>query len=150
MVLREVCQFGIHFALTGNMDKKHLLLVDKDKNLLNTFAFLLKAAGYKVTTATNGQDALKTISAGSIDLLITDIRMSGLSGQKLIDELNRLGVKIPVVVITGFGNHKPTAELKRKGCAAYFEKPFNEEVFVRRIGSILEKSAPGSCGGNDV
>ena len=64
--------------------------------------------------------------------------MPRLTGTQLIDELSRLGVKIPVMAITGYGSQQLATELKRKGCADYFEKPFDEEAFIKRIGELLE------------
>ena len=124
------------------MDKKHILVVDNNTSLLRSLDFILTAADYRVTTVTNGREALEKIltsgeCGGPIDLLITDIRIPGLTGLQLIDELKRHKVKIPIVILTAYGSTKITRELRRKGCADYVEKTLNEAELVKRIGSVL-------------
>lgn len=125
------------------MNQKHILVIDDEQNLLRTIEFILEAANYKVTTAVNGQDALAHIFANNnghapIDLVVTDIRMPGLSGIQLLDQLNQSDMNIPVLVITAHGNKDLIIELMRKGCADYLDKPFDDEEFVNRVGSLLE------------
>lgn len=124
------------------MDKKHILVVDNNTSLLRSLDFILTAANYSVTTVTNGQEALEEIltsreSDYRIDLIITDMRMPGLTGLGLIDELNRHKVHIPVVVLTAYGSTEFAHELRRKGCVDYLEKTLNEAELVKRIGSVL-------------
>ena len=125
------------------MDRKHILLVDDDLNLLHSLEFILEAADFRVTTETNGQKALeKAIAAGGdkispIDLLITDIHMPGLSGLQLIDELRRMNVSIPVLVITAYGDSKLREGLMRRGCPNCLDKPFYEEKLIEEVFRIL-------------
>jgi len=126
------------------MDKKHILVVDDEQNMLLAIQFILEVANYKVTTAQNGQEALNRVleaknSDNEIELLILDIQMPCLTGIELIDELNRLDINIPILVITGYGNNKLSIELMRKGCSEYLDKPFDDEELIRRIAMLLEK-----------
>ena len=126
------------------MDKKHILVVDDEQNMLLAIQFILEVANYKVTTAQNGQEALNRVleaknSGNEIELLILDIQMPCLTGIELIDELNRLDINIPILVITGYGNNKLSIELMRKGCSEYLDKPFDDEELIRRIAMLLEK-----------
>ena len=127
-----------------NMAKEHILVVDDEQNMRNTLAFILETANYQVTTAAEGREALEAILAAResrrpIDLLITDIRLPGLSGLQLIDELNYLKIKIPVLVITAYGNRSLFLELMRTGCADYLDKPFDYKELVKRVDSLVEK-----------
>ena len=126
------------------MDKKHILLVDDEQNTLLTIQFILEVANYKVTTANNGKEALDKIleakkSDDKIDLLVLDIQMPCLTGLELIDELNRLDINIPILVITGYRNKELVIELMRKGCGEYLDKPFDDEELIKRIAMLLEK-----------
>ena len=126
------------------MDKKHILVVDDEQNMLLAIQFILEVANYTVTTAQNGQEALNRVleaknSDNEIELLILDIQMPCLTGMELIDELNRLDINIPILVITGYGNNKLSIELMRKGCSEYLDKPFDDEELIRRIAMLLEK-----------
>jgi CheY-like chemotaxis protein len=126
------------------MDEKHILVVDDERNMLLTMQFILEVANYRVTAAANGQEALgKLLDARAggnpIQLLITDIQMPCLTGMELIDELNRLEIDIPVLIITGYGNEELIDELTRRGCNEYLDKPFDDEELVRRVAVLLEE-----------
>ena len=127
-----------------NMAKEHILVVDDEQNMRNTLAFILETANYHVTTAAEGRSALEEILAARegnrpVDLLITDMRLPGLTGLQLIDELNYLKIKIPVLVITAYGDRALLLELERTGCADYLDKPFDYKELVRRVDSLMEK-----------
>ena len=131
-----------------NMAKEHILVVDDEQNMRNTLAFILETANYQVTTAAEGREALEEILAARengrpVDLLITDFRLPGLTGLQLIDELNYLKVKIPVLVITAYGNRSLFLELMRTGCADYLDKPFDYKELVKRVDSLVEKKLTG-------
>ncbi len=126
------------------MHKDHILVVDDEQNMLLTMQFILEVAGYKITTAEDGQEALERIlkarsNGNPVELLITDIQMPRLTGLELIDELNRLEIGIPVLVITGYGDEQMVTELSRKGCDEYLDKPFDDEVLVERVVALLQK-----------
>ena len=127
-----------------NMAKEHILVVDDEQNMRNTLAFILETANYHVTTAAEGRSALEEILAARegdrpVDLLITDFRLPGLTGLQLIDELNYLKIKIPVLVITAYGNRSLFLQLERTGCADYLDKPFDYKELVKRVDSLVEK-----------
>ena len=127
------------------MSRKHILVADDEQNTLMTMQFILEVANYRVTTAENGQEALDDIlesrnTDSPIDLLITDIQMPGLTGLELIDELNRLNMRIPFLVITGYGNHELTAELTDRGCHGCLDKPIDEEELVNSVAMLLEET----------
>ena len=131
-----------------NMAKEHVLVVDDEQNMRNTLAFILETANYQVTTAAEGREALEEILAARengrpVDLLITDFRLPGLTGLQLIDELNYLKIKIPVLVITAYGNRSLFLQLMRTGCADYLDKPFDYKELVKRVDSLVEKKLTG-------
>ena len=131
-------------AYMENMAKEHILIVDDEQNMLNTLAFIVEAANYRVTTATEGREALEEILAARergrpIDLLITDIRLPGLTGLQLMDELNYLKIKIPVLVITAYRDRSMFLELMRIGCSDYLDKPFDYKELVKRVDLLVEK-----------
>ena len=114
--------------------------------MLCSLEFILEAANYNVTTAANGQEALEKILASKngkrpFDLLNTDIRMPGLTGLQLIDELKRFNMKIPIFVITAHGSKDLVINLMRKGCAEYLDKPFDDEEFVKRVGLLFNEAS---------
>jgi len=123
------------------MDRKHILVVDDDLNMLRSMEFILEAADFKVTTGRNGREGFeKIISARdhqAVDLLITDVQMPGWTGVQLIDELKRLNIALPLLVITAYGDQKLKRELARRGCSHCLDKPFNDEKLLQEVFRIL-------------
>jgi DNA-binding NtrC family response regulator len=123
------------------MDRKRILVVDDEQNMLLTVQFILQSAGYSVSTAHSGEEALESArsccAAGEgFDLILTDIQMQGLTGLELIDSLRASGIQTPFLVMTGYGNVESVRELKRRGCAEFLEKPFDEEDLLRKVRQI--------------
>lgn len=123
------------------MDRKHILVVDDDLNMLRSMEFILEAADFRVTTGRNGKDGLEKILTArghqAVDLLITDVQMPGLTGVQLIDELQRLNIALPLLVITAYGDQKLKSELARRGCPHCLDKPFNDEKLLQEVFRIL-------------
>ncbi len=124
--------------------RKHILIVDDDPNLLCSMEFILEAADFEVSAGRNGQEALEKIKVSSsdpsFDLLITDIQMPGLTGLELIDEVHRMNLSIPVLVVTAFGDQKLRRELSQRGCQYYLDKPFDEEKLLGKVVTILKEN----------
>ncbi len=128
------------------MAKKHILVVDDEPNMLNTMEFILEVAKYRVSLASSGKKALDMILAAKkskapIDLLITDIQMSGFSGLDLLDKLKESSIDVPVLAITAYGNRQIYSELARRGCKDYMDKPLAEQELISRIRNLLNESA---------
>ena len=121
---------------------KHILLVDDEKNMRFSLAFLLEAAGYRISQAGNGWEALDLLltmwnNGQQVDLVITDIRMPHTDGMALIEHLKRLHYQIPVLVITEYGNRKLKSTIMKNGCAGYMDKPFDEKELIKKVKMIL-------------
>lgn len=74
------------------------------------------------------------------DLLITDIQMPGMTGLELINEVNLMGINLPILVITNYGTRKLIIELMREGCMDYLDKPFTTKEFTNRVARVLKKN----------
>lgn len=119
-----------------------MLVVDDDVNTLRSVDFVLQSADYDVTTATNGADALAVIrdattSGVPIDLVVTDIQMPAMNGLSLIDEIRLQGACIPILPITAYGDDRLYDALRKRGCTAVLEKPFDDAGLVGEIGRLL-------------
>ena len=122
--------------------KKHVLLADDEPDFRYSATVALKRAGYEVSEAGDGLEALLKIvearDAGEMySMLLTDIRMPVLSGLSLLDALNRLRIRIPVITITHSTDQGMFEELAGKGCTEHIEKPFSPRELVRRIDAFL-------------
>jgi len=125
------------------MEKKHILIAEDEYHNRLTLSLVLKMAGYEVTEAENGLIALKKLEQmqkqGHLpDILVTDIQMPEMTGMELIDKLREYSIRIPVLVMTGYGDKETVIELMRKGCSEYIDKPFEPDEMTGRIRRVLE------------
>lgn len=126
--------------------KKKILVVDDEKTFQFSAEIALRRAGYRTGTASDGMGALERIleseeSGDPFDLLVLDIRMPGMSGVELIDELIRRGKFLPTIVISCFLDRALVLDLGKKGCSAILEKPFPPQELVGMIDDMLSKPA---------
>lgn len=120
----------------------HILLVDDEADFLFSVSVVLRKNGFRVDMAENGNEAmLKILEARKkedpFDLLITDIRMPGMSGYNLIDAVRLCNLSTPFFAMTCFCDEELIGELKRRGCEEVIEKPFLPEELVERTRGIL-------------
>jgi CheY-like chemotaxis protein len=125
---------------------KHILIVDDEKEFLFSAEIALRNAGYRTEAAIDGKKALVKIREAQdrsdpFDLLVLDIRMPGMSGVELIDELNRREIVLPALVMSAYIEKPLTRELEKKGCFDIIEKPFPPKELVGRIAEVLSKLA---------
>lgn len=128
------------------MTPKHILVAEDEQHMRHTISLILKRAGYVVTDAKDGNEALKIIAdskngTGQVDLLLTDIQMPGLTGVELIAELGRLNIALPVLVITGYEDKDANHESNHKRLVEYIEKPFSAEDLLERLSRVFQKEA---------
>jgi DNA-binding NtrC family response regulator len=116
-----------------------IMLVEDDRELRETLAEILSEAGYEVIPAPNGGVALSRIMTGDpIDLVVTDLVMPVIDGQRLLEEVRRLRPELDVVVMTAFGTIKSAIEMLRGGAYDYMTKPVGSAELLRVVGGALE------------
>jgi phosphoserine phosphatase RsbU/P len=129
---------------SNSQNKKHVLLVEDEEDLLYAMRLKLVREGYDVTVANNGKEGLQwfneaTKKQKTFDLLITDIQMPDLTGTELMQEVRKIDPEVPTLVITGYGDKDLVVELMRLGCLDYLDKPFRPSEFLERVRQVLEK-----------
>lgn len=118
---------------------KRLLVVDDEPNLLRAVEACLRAEGFEVSTARSGAEALVHIARTVPDLIVSDIRMPGMSGYELAQHLRNSSrtALVPIVFLTAKGDTLDRIEGFRAGVDAYFTKPFIPDELVAAIKGIL-------------
>jgi CheY-like chemotaxis protein len=118
---------------------KRILVVDDEKSLVFLLGENLRTMGpeYQVQTAHCGEDALDKATRESFDLIVTDLRMPGMSGLELIRRLRRVSPSIRVILITAYGDDIVEAEARHLGVFRYIRKPFRAEEFLRTTQEAL-------------
>jgi DNA-binding NtrC family response regulator len=116
----------------------NVLLADDEKSIAVTLRDELQGAGHKVTVVGDGREALAALQAQPYDLLITDIRMPGMDGIRLLKAAKALDPAPEVILITGHGTIESAVEALQHGAYDYVQKPFLNEELLRRVGTLAE------------
>jgi two-component system, LuxR family, response regulator FixJ len=116
-------------------------IIDDDEALRDSLTFLLRAAGFQVTSYASAAAFLNTLPAPGLSCIISDVRMPGLSGIDLLRRLKELGVRMPVIVVTGHGDVPLAVEAMKFGAVDFLEKPFDDEVLLASVRSALQLQA---------
>jgi two-component system NtrC family response regulator len=114
-----------------------LLVVDDERNYLLVLRELLVEEGYEVLTAQSVQGALEILAETDPDLVLTDMKMPGLSGLELLERVKQKDPQMPVIMMTAFGTVEKAVEAMRKGAYDYITKPFDNEILKKTVATAL-------------
>ena len=116
-----------------------MLIVDDEERLLRVLRLGLPEHGFNVLTAANGQESLKILFDKQVDVVVTDVRMPVMDGVELIYEMERLGIKLPIVVTTAHADIETAVKTLKHGACDYIRKPFSVEELVQSVKKAMEK-----------
>ena len=122
--------------------KEFVYIVDDDEAVRDSLKWLLEGNGYSVKVFENAEQLLDTQTEQEQSLsgcLILDVRMPGITGIELHDELLTKKINIPVIFITGHGSVTLAVKSMKKGAIDFLEKPFSEEEICKLVDSALKK-----------
>jgi DNA-binding NtrC family response regulator len=122
------------------MAHQKILIVDDEPAILELCTRFLTQKGYTVKTASNGLKAMEIFREEPVDLLLTDIRMRGMSGLELIDAAKKYDPGVAIVVITGHGTVNIAIESLKLGTLGFVIKPFTKEELLAAIEHATEKN----------
>lgn len=115
-----------------------ILIVDDEKNYLVILEALLAPQGYEIITEDNAVNALRLIREADLDLIITDMRMPGMSGMELLEETKKIDPELPVIMMTAYGTIEKAVEAMKKRAYDYITKPFRNEELKLTVKKALE------------
>jgi DNA-binding NtrC family response regulator len=121
-----------------------ILIIEDDKEMRSLLEDFLKDEGYEPDSANGGSEAFHKLAQGSFDLVITDIRMPGLTGLDILSAVKKFQLGLPVIVITAFGGEEVFRRSMARGADGYLEKPIpfhRLRSFIRHLVSPKEKMA---------
>lgn len=121
-----------------------IALVDDDRNILTSVAMALEAEGYDVRTFTDGDTALRGLSARPVDLAILDIKMPRMDGMELLRKLRQKS-DLPVIFLTSKDDEVDELLGLKLGADDYVKKPFSQRLLLERIRAVLRRR-DGSIG----
>lgn len=118
---------------------KKLLIIDDEPAIREGVRRILEAESFQVETFSNGQAALERLRHESFDLVVTDLKMPGISGMDVLKTIKEHHPDLPVIFITGYSSVDNAVEAMKHGAVDYIAKPFSSEEIVKVIRTALEK-----------
>jgi DNA-binding NtrC family response regulator len=121
-------------------DKGSILLVEDEEGLRELLKASLSRLGHKVRACASAEEALKVVAASPPDVVLTDLRLGGMSGEELLKRLKRSHPGMPVVVLSGYGKAKDIVDVIRSGAEDYLSKPVdNAELQVVLLKALAKQ-----------
>ncbi len=122
------------------MPQGRILIVDDDSDLLRLLTFRLEGAGYTVEAASSAEQALARLSASIPQLVITDMRMSGMDGLALFDNIHKSNPALPVIILTAHGTIPDAVAATQRGVFGYLTKPFDSRELLQQAERAITLS----------
>ncbi len=118
----------------------NVLVVDDDPDLLDLIGMRLSAAGYEVTLASSGEEALRCFRAERPRAVITDLRMDGMDGHALFARLHAEAPTVPVIILTAHGTIPDAVAATQRGLFGFLTKPFDSRELLARVAEAVALS----------
>ena len=120
-------------------DPATLLVADDDPGLRESLERTLTREGYHVVLASDGRAALERVQAGGVDLIVTDLKMPGLTGLELLRAAKAIMPDVDVILLTAFGTVEEAVKAMKDGAYDFLTKPFRREQLIKLIDKALER-----------
>jgi FixJ family two-component response regulator len=122
-----------------------IYVVDDDDALRDSLRWLLESAGYRVADFSSTEPFLDAFEPGAAACLLLDVRMPGMSGIELQEQLLRRDQRIPIIFITGHGDVPMAVGAIKRGAFDFIEKPFRDDELLARIRSAIAVECRGTA-----
>ncbi len=125
-----------------------ILIIEDDKEMRSLLEDFLKDEGYEADSANGGSEAFHKLAQSSFDLVITDIRMPGLTGLDILSAVKKFQLELPVIVMTAFGGEQVYRRSMARGADGFLEKPVHFHKLTSLIHDLLspKEKIEGGCG----
>lgn len=135
---RPNVRWALHKMTMVKEKADKILVVDDEPAIGNLFQKFLGKRGYRVVATTNGKDAINKVVKETPDLVFLDIKMPGMDGIELMQELKKINKKLAVVILTGYGSLKTAREAMKLGAYDYITKPFDIKLIMLVTKEVLK------------
>lgn len=133
------------------MHEPTIFIVDDDDAIRDSLRFLLEAAGFKhIAVFGSSRGFLETATPHPGDCLLLDVHMPDMDGLELQAELNRRGIRLPIIVMTGHGDVPIAVRAMKAGAVDFLEKPFADELLLDSVRRALAHAAATSRENEEV
>lgn len=127
-------------------DSRLIHIVDDDDSVRRSVGFMLKTSGHMVKSYASGSDILKEAKRLEPGCILLDIRMPGMDGLEVQQELQNLGVSLPVIIMTGHGDIPLSVRAMKAGAIDFIEKPFEKDALVAAVDEAFRTIARSDAG----
>ncbi len=118
---------------------QRILVIDDELDMLMLLRMIIEDnTDYEVETTNNPSEALKMVTENDYDLVISDLKMPGMDGLELCDEVKDIKPDLPLIMITAYGSLETADEAMKKGVADFITKPFRKDSILFTINRVLE------------
>ena len=121
-----------------------ILVVDDDSSQRSLLASFLDSQGFTIVTAESGEEALDTLTSGNFQLLISDVRMPGMSGLDLFKTVRKTNATLPVLLVTAYADVRDAVSAMRDGVANYLEKPIDLDELLATVNQFVDAGGHSS------
>ncbi len=122
-----------------NGEQVRVLVVDDEETVRDLLQRLMKEAGYDVVTAANGQEALDKVSQLNDGVVLLDIKMPGISGMEVLQQITTKWPETCVVMVTAVADTQTAIDAMKLGAYDYIIKPFKRDDVVQKVQEAIEK-----------
>ncbi len=119
------------------MSNNKILVVEDDAGLREALIDTLKLSGYQCLEADSGETALLTLKEQSVDIVVSDVQMGGMSGLTLLNSIKSNWPNLPVLIMTAYGTIDDAVQAMRDGACNYMAKPFAPEVLLNMVNQYI-------------
>src|SRR5437660_1681677 len=120
---------------------KQILIVDDEPNVRLVFRTALEAAGYRPSTAKDGEEALMWLQGSRPDLVLLDLQMPGIGGKDVLEAIRYSGDDVPVVIVTARGSVPDAVRAMKLGAVDFLEKPLAPATLRRMVADVIARHA---------
>jgi len=120
------------------MREASVLLVEDEEYIRENLSEILEMNGYRVTTAPNGEAGLDAMKASPADIVLTDLKLPGISGIDVVSSVKGISPNTPCIIITGYASVETAVEAMRVGAFTYLKKPFSKDELLVTLEKALE------------
>lgn len=120
-------------------EPKHILIVDDAANVRLLFGMTLEAAGYRFSTAQDGEEALLWLHGSDADLVLLDLQMPRLGGMEVLEAIRHSGNDVPVVIITAQGSVPDAVRAMKLGAIDFLAKPLTPEALRKVVSEVMAR-----------
>jgi DNA-binding NtrC family response regulator len=120
------------------------MIVEDEPNVRLVFRTALESDSYTLTTAEDGETALRWLAREPVDLVLLDLRMPGIGGMEVLRRLRATGNEVPVIVITAHDSVPNAVEAMKLGAIDFLAKPLTPEALREVVADVLDRHPPGA------